>query len=230
MSTITRSVNRTLGQMLGVQVVSARTRRVALSKDWFARLIHFNKLIEAIAEVNGALVECGVASGTGLASLTSLLSVHGQNRAVWGFDSWSGLPDPTAADRGDASIAEGGLFTEASTAKAREEMLAYGLSGKDAAAVKLVPGLFSDTLSHYQGRIALLHIDVDLYQSYLDCLRTLWPHVEVGGIVAFDEYGDTRKWPGAQRAIDEFFAEHASEASELRHDKPSDKWWVVKTA
>jgi hypothetical protein len=231
MSTISRSVNRTLGQVLGVQVVPAHTRRVVLSRDWFARLIHFNRLVEAIAEVEGDLVECGVASGTGLASLTSLLGVHGQNRAVWGFDSWAGLPAPTTADAGEESVAAGGMFSEASTAKVREELLAYGLPEQDIAkTVKLVPGFFSDTLPHYTGRIALLHIDVDLYQSYMDCLTCLWSHVAVGGIVAFDEYGDIDKWPGAQRAIDEFFSEHAVEATDLRHDEPSDKWWVTKRA
>ena len=47
---------------------------------------------------------------------------------------------------------------------------------------------------------------MDLYQSYLDVLRQLWPRVRVGGVVAFDEYFDVAAFPGAKAAIDEFFA------------------------
>jgi hypothetical protein len=231
MSGITRSINRTLGRTVGVQLVPAHARRVALDSRWFARLVHFYGLVEKIAAVDGDVVECGVADGSSLASLASLLKVYGQTRQVWGFDSWAGLPPPSGADLGDASIAVGGMFSQASTAKVRDELLAYGLTGEEIAkTIKLVPGLFSETLPNYQGRIALLHVDVDLYQSYLDCLTNLWPRVEVGGIVAFDEYGEDDAWPGARRAVDEFFASHSADATDLRHDEISGKWWLMKSA
>jgi hypothetical protein len=232
MSTITRSINRALGQTVGIQLVPAHARRVALDGRWFTRLVHFNNLVEKIAAVDGDVVECGVADGSSLASLASLLKVYGQARQVWGFDSWAGLPPPSRADLGDASIAVGGMFSQASTAKVRDELLAYGLTNKEIAkTVKLVPGLFSETLPSYQGRIALLHVDVDLYQSYLDCLTSLWPRVEVGGIVAFDEYGEDDTWPGARRAVDEFFAATPSvDATDMRHDEISGKWWIMKSA
>jgi hypothetical protein len=229
MSAITRSINRALGQTVGVQLVPAHARRVALDSRWFTRLVHFNGLVEKIAAVDGDVVECGVADGSSLASLASLLKVHGQTRQVWGFDSWAGLPAPSRADLGDASIAVGGMFSQASTAKVRDELLAYGLTGEEVAkTVKLVPGLFSDTLPSYQGHIALLHVDVDLYQSYLDCLTNLWPQVEAGGIVAFDEYGENDAWPGARRAVDEFLASVSVDASEMCHDESSGKWWITK--
>ncbi len=98
--------------------------------DWFARLVHFNSLVEKIAAVDGDVVECGVADGASLAALASLLKIYGQTRQVWGFDSWAGLPAPSDADVGDASIAEGGMFSQSSTAKVRDELLAYGLTGK----------------------------------------------------------------------------------------------------
>ena len=232
MSTFTRSINRILGQTIGVQIVPAHVRRVALDGGWFARLVHFNSLVENIVAVDGDVVECGVADGASLAVLASLLKVHGQARRVWGFDSWDGLPAPSDADMGEASIAVGGMFSQASTAKVRDELLAYGLTGEEIArTVRLVPGLFSDTLPGYQGRIALLHVDVDLYQSYLDCLTRLWPRVEVGGIVAFDEYGEDDAWPGARRAVDEFFAATPSvDATDMRHDEISGKWWIMKSA
>lgn len=114
--------------------------------------------------------------------------------------------------------------------KVRDELLAYGLTDAEIAeTVRLVPGLFSETLAGYKGRIALLHVDVDLYQSYMDCLTSLWPQVEVGGVIAFDEYGEPETWPGAKRAVDEFLAAPSTSATELRHDEGSGKWWVVKS-
>ncbi len=231
MSSITRSINRALGQAVGVQIVPAHARRVALDGDWFARLVHFNSLVEKIAAVDGDVVECGVADGASLAALASLLKIYGQTRQVWGFDSWAGLPTPSDADAGDASIAEGGMFSQSSTAKVRDELLAYGLTGNEIAkSVKLVPGFFSETLPSYSGRIALLHVDVDLYQSYLDCLTNLWPYVQEGGVVAFDEYGEDDTWPGARRAVDEFLATQSVDVAEMRHDEISGKWWIMKGA
>jgi O-methyltransferase len=214
-----------------VEVVPARTPRVSLSSEWFARVLHFNRLIETIAEVKGDIVECGVADGSSLATFASLLKANRQDRRVWGFDSWAGLPSPSQADLGDASIAAGGMFSYSSTKRVRDELLAYGLGEEEIARkIKLVPGLFSETLPRYDGRVALLHIDADLYQSYLDCLQTLWPRIEVGGVVAFDEYGEPEAWPGAQRAVDEFFAGRSAEVSELHHDEPSGKWWLSRRA
>ena len=50
----------------------------------------------------------------------------------------------------------------------------------------------------------MLHLDCDLYESYKISLTNLYDKVVAGGIIMFDEYDDQR-WPGARRAIDEFF-------------------------
>ena len=74
--------------------------------------------------------------------------------------------------------------------------------------IRLVKGWFEQTLPKYEGRIALLHLDCDLYESYEAALKTLYCRVERDGAILFDEYGDAR-WRGASKAIDRFF-----------HDKP----------
>ena len=38
-------------------------------------------------------------------------------------------------------------------------------------------------------RIALLHIDVDLYEPTKTCLEKFYPHVVKGGIISLDDYG-----------------------------------------
>jgi len=64
----------------------------------------------------------------------------------------------------------------------------------------------------------------------LDSLTNLWPHVEVGGIIAFDEYGEGDTWPGARRAVDEFLATQTAGSTELCRDEVSGKWWAIKNA
>jgi hypothetical protein len=229
LSTLARRVNRVLGQTVGLQLTPGRGRRVALSEEWFNRLVFFNQLVERIAEVPGDIVECGVAAGSSLALLTSLTRANGQCRHVWGFDSWAGLPSPDARDLGVGSVAAAGIFAEASPEKVMDELAAYGLDAATTARlVRLVPGFFAETLPAYEGEIALLHVDVDLYQSYRDCLECLWPRVQPGGIVAFDEYGEPDSWPGARRAVDEFLRSAGLPPSRLRSSAPSGKWWLVK--
>jgi O-methyltransferase len=55
-------------------------------------------------------------------------------------------------------------------------------------------------------RFAFLHIDVDLYRSVLDCCEFLYPRLQPGGFMMFDDYGFPNN-PGARRSVDEFFAD-----------------------
>ena len=69
----------------------------------------------------------------------------------------------------------------------------------------LLRGELRTTLPSYDaGPIALLHLDVDIYQSYRAALELLYDHVAPRGAIAFDEYR-LEAWPGATKAIDEFF-------------------------
>jgi O-methyltransferase len=55
-------------------------------------------------------------------------------------------------------------------------------------------------------RFAFLHIDVDLYRSILDCCEFLYPRLQPGGFMVFDDYGFANN-PGARRSVDEYFAD-----------------------
>lgn len=74
-----------------------------LSEKWFKKLAYFARLIERIDDVEGDVVECGVAAGKSFVILASLVRSNGQDRCVWGFDSWVGRPSPSAADEGSAA-------------------------------------------------------------------------------------------------------------------------------
>lgn len=54
----------------------------------------------------------------------------------------------------------------------------------------LLKGIFpEDTSSNVKGRISLLHIDVDVYQSSKDIVEWCLPRLAIGGFIVFDDYG-----------------------------------------
>jgi hypothetical protein len=172
------------------------------------RIAYFQSLLQMIDGVAGDIVECGVYSGLTLYAQALFSENRKPCRNIYGFDSFEGLPEASAEDepevRPEAKVK--GRF-----ANSMESVIARLLSNgirKDFVDrhVHLVKGWFTDTLPAFDMSIALLHVDVDLYQSYLDVLENLYPRVNQGGIVAFDEYGDTL-WVGASKAIHAYLGE-----------------------
>jgi len=166
-------------------------------------------------DVQGCLVECGVARGgtSVLMMLASLLSrnVAQGNRTVWLFDSFEGLPEPTAEDgilrkpqgkdRSSWDLAKGYCL---GTLEEVEDLL-FNKFGFSRDKVHLVKGWFQDTLPVYKdkmGDIAVLRIDGDWYESTKCCLENLYDKVVDGGYVILDDYALV----GCRKAVDEFFA------------------------
>ena len=67
----------------------------------------------------------------------------------------------------------------------------------------LMPGTFSEIT---ESSFCFVHIDVDMYQSVLDCCDFFYPLTNAGGIWLFDDYGFPT-CPGAKQAVDEFFSD-----------------------
>lgn len=225
-----RAGNQALQARTGVAL--GRPGAVAPNAAWFAKLFYFHRLLTELADIRGTVVECGVGEGSSLATLASLCRELGQPRAMWGFDSWEGLPSPDAQDlTSDGSVARPGLFAETTRTYVLNRLRAHGFEDQVGTTIHLVAGRFEDTLGSYDGgQIALLNVDADLYDSYRVCLETLWPSLAEGGIAAFDEYHQEDLWPGARRAVDEFVSSLPSGAAELRTDPVLGRVHAVKTA
>ena len=192
------------------------------------QFLYFKRMFDRVSDIEGGIVECGVGHGQSLLLFSFLLKDSQRLRKLWGFDSFQGFPEPSKEDQsvrdpkkgewGDTSI------------PAMHKLLRR--SGLDSAFVRsqitLVQGFFEESLAKYRQNIALLHIDVDLYDSYRTVLRELYPKVAIGGVILFDEYlgtFDHLHFPGAQKAIDEFFGE---EATAIQRDERSGKYYLVK--
>ena len=223
------ATKRLLRRTLGLDVSLTRSRRYHLrpfnhNVKHVARFMHFQDLLTRLQDVEGAIVECGVGPGLSLFDFVMIGNAIGKRRRVFGYDTFDGLPDPTLAD-GAQNTRSGGSFCY-SMPHVRDQLLLAGLDEQLIdTSIAFVPGDFAATLPSYDnGPIALLHIDVDLYESYRTVLQTLYDHVVPGGIIAFDEYRQPQ-WPGATRAIDEFFDR---QPEDIQRSELADRYYAVK--
>ena len=164
-------------------------------------------MLEEIENENlpGCVVECGVYKGASLAAIAAKLKALGSKRRILGFDSFDGLPEPSAEDYiADPQLrqkARRGYFGDTSLELTRSRVDAVGYEGE----IILVPGWFEDTLPRFDEQIALLFLDCDFYESYVVALNSLSDKVVPGGIAIFDEY-ESLKYPGPRLAVDQFFS------------------------
>jgi hypothetical protein len=188
------------------------------------RYLYFKDMVETVRTIEGDIVECGVSLGHGALLFTLFSDYVGKPRTYFGFDSFEGFPAPVEMD-GTTPITGKGFW--ANPPDTVLKVLRDGRLGEEVIRdrIRLVKGWFDKTLRQYDGRIALLHLDCDLYESYKLSLETLYDKVQPGGVIMFDEYGDSR-WPGASKAIDEFFSDKPETIRP--HPKCTWKFHVVK--
>ncbi|ALK09745.1 Macrocin-O-methyltransferase (TylF) [Blastochloris viridis] len=67
-------------------------------------------------------------------------------------------------------------------------------------------GRVQETFDQLPKRIGLVHLDVDLYEPTLFCLRHFMPNMVPGGLIVVDDYG-AKSCPGVVRAINDFLDE-----------------------
>ena len=143
----------------------------------------------------GDLVECGCFRG-GSAAMMGLCC---PKRRLWLFDSFEGLPPASEVDGRRAQQWTGAC-------RSSEDEIRGFLEDEGLSRFKMVKGWFKDTLPPAKPeQIAVLHIDVDWYESTKSCLEGLYDRVVPGGVVQIDDY---QSWPGARKAVDEFLETH----------------------
>ena len=76
---------------------------------------------------------------------------------------------------------------------------------KDCDNIEIYQGFFPETAGPITDKqFSLVHIDVDIYKSVVDCCDFFYQRMITGGIMIFDDYGFST-CPGAKNAVDEFF-------------------------
>lgn len=156
--------------------------QLRFNKGNIAKLFYFKKMFDSVSNVDGDVVECGIGKATSAQILALLINNENKGRKFWGFDSFEGFPDPTSEDISFRNPKRGEW--KKMSRDDMYEVLSNCRLGKDFidSKIKIAKGFFSETLPNCNvGNIALLHLDVDLYKSYRDCLEYLFPRVTRGG-------------------------------------------------
>jgi hypothetical protein len=136
------------------------------------------------------------------------------DRDIVGFDTFTGMTEPTREDvdlRGRAAARRPGGIKSLSDAVtyAIPEAEVFGLltsTGYDPGRIRLVAGPVEDTIpAHAPETIAVLRLDTDWYASTRHELVHLYPRLPVGGVLLIDDYGH---FQGARKAVDEYLQGH----------------------
>lgn len=145
--------------------------------------------------LSGDFFECGVYKGGTARLLAEIMASTGDSGQLHLFDTFAGMPSTGGMD-----IHQRGDFSDTSLEQVRN------LVGHDDR-VQFHPGFVPDTfvgLDHI--RIAFAHVDVDIFQSVMDCCAFIYPRLVEGAFMVFDDYGFPT-CPGARQAVDTFFAD-----------------------
>lgn len=161
--------------------------------------------------VPGCLVECGVAEG-GTAAMMGMTNraLGTVNRVKWFFDSYEGLPEPTAEDYHDGRAGEFiRPLPKGSCLGTLEQVsgLLFSELRFEPEQTNLVKGWFQDTVPPRAGKlgpIAVLRLDGDWYESTKIPLDAFYDDVSPGGYVIVDDYATCY---GSRKAVDEFRTE-----------------------
>lgn len=146
--------------------------------------------------VLGDFVEVGVYKGNSAKILCHF--ARKDARHLFLFDTFSGFEqsDLTGVDHGGEP-----LFKDTSLSQVR------AFVGTDG--VVYVPGKFPESTTDAEKlpqRVAVLHIDCDLYAPTKAALEFFYPRISRGGLIIVHDYASTH-WPGTTQAVDEFFAD-----------------------
>lgn len=177
-----------------------------------AKLLAHYELYKTIVGLPGHIVECGVYKGSSFLRFATFREIleSPHSRKIVGFDAFGQFPEGTADTNDRAFILH---FSEAGGAGISRESFIEVLSHKGFGNFELIAGDICLTVPQYivehpEFKIALLHIDVDIYEPTRSILEELFDRVVTGGLVLFDDYGTVA---GETRAVDEFVLRRGKE-------------------
>ena len=152
-------------------------------------------LVGELREVPGSVLEVGVWRGGSGAVLATRCAELGVPDRVFLADTWEGV-----VKTGELDIYyRDGKHDDTSRATVEQLVRRLGLTN-----VELLQGTFPDETGERiaDRRLRLAHVDVDVYRSAKDVFDWVWPRLEPGGVVVFDDYGFPA-CPGVTTFVDE---------------------------
>ncbi|MGQ4005915.1 TylF/MycF/NovP-related O-methyltransferase [Francisellaceae bacterium CB300] len=174
----------------------------------FGKFIAHYELYKKIINLLGAIVECGLFKGNSffrLAHFRDLLESR-YSRKLIGFDIFGVFPQTNFEDYKKYLNA----FTNSAGSNSIElDEINKIMEYKQLVNYEFIKGNINETIVRYcknneHLKIALLHIDTDVYEPAVTIFENMYNRVVRGGVIMFGDYGT---FPGETKAVDEFFAD-----------------------
>ena len=171
----------------------------------YGKLLSHYEIYKQILSIPGDIIECGVFKGVSLlqfASFRYLLETNA-SRKIIGFDDFGLFTNQKNID--DKKFISNWNKEHGKGINDRE--LSKILNEKKFTNFKLIKGDVKKTIPKYlkknkHTKIALLHLDMDVYQPTIAALKYFYKLMSNNGIILIDDYAVE---VGATKAIDYFF-------------------------
>lgn len=174
-----------------------------------AKAIGHFELYRMITNLPGQVVECGVFKATSLvrwATYRELLESP-FSRAILGFDVFGAFPRHDDALDNAFAASHDAVAGQGLSQQEVQQVLAHkGFRNIELIAGDVVETIPAYVAAHPELRIALLHIDVDVYKPTKVALETFYDLLVPGGLLVFDDYGSVA---GETRAVDELMHKYS---------------------
>jgi cephalosporin hydroxylase len=171
-------------------------RRTLLKHE---RLYVLWQAVHNVAAVGGAAVEIGAYQGGSAFFIAStFIRAVGDEVPMHVFDTFRGHPAQSMTEHDPFQIP--GDFSKTSYERVRTYLARFQrLRVHQGDILDLIPALDETTYR-------FVHIDTDLYQPTIACLRYFGTRTAAGGVIVVDDYG-ADKCPGVTRAVCEYLAD-----------------------
>jgi hypothetical protein len=144
--------------------------------------------VKRTEKIAGDLAEVGVYKG----GSAKLIRESDRDKKLHLFDTFDGLPRVGEIDKP--------FFYEGQFAASLEDVKTYL---KDYKYIYFHKGLFPDSAGPVENKnFSFVHLDVDTYESTINCLQFFYQRMNQGGIIISHDYINA---PGVRKAFDEFF-------------------------
>lgn len=155
-------------------------------------------------EIKGSIAEVGVYKG----GSARLICEAKNKKNLYLFDTFEGLPGLSNKDDRSALCYEGQLVS--SFEQVKNYLQKYSN-------VYIYKGLFPATSDPIKNKkFSFVNLDVDIYESTLNCLKFFYPRMSSGGIIISHDYSVLR---GVRKALDEFFEDKQETIIELSNSQ-----------
>jgi O-methyltransferase len=179
------------------------------------------ELMNATSSIGGTVAEIGVAHGSSSVFILEHLRSVGDSRRVLLFDTFEGFTaesvDFEVSQRGKLS-SNYSIFRYGDEQRFRKRLCSLGYTQ-----FETVKGDASKFDWKSIAPIAVVHLDIDLYQPTKAILNDVWPLLVEGGGIVVDDCQPDNPYDGSLQAYEEFLAEH-----DLKFERAGSKGGVVR--